>query len=337
MKKAERDGRRASEFNSALNRYSKIHNCILCGKHMTSACNSHIVPQFVLRNITENGQISYGTALNKRAIFESDKPTGINNAHTFRLICKECDRSRFCNYENPFILERFDSLDSYARNQVLCEMAIKAHVAHINLKYRNMVTRDMFTSGQLGEKERRGEVVFLERFDIEEHEQSIKRLSKNHESGNNQFTILYDKVLNYTTKIATQTVINFLFDLNGKQIFDPLFFIDNKCHYFYLMILPFEKTTRVLFYVENQDAEDVSSIVEQFRDLNEEERIHFLFIALIVHDEQFFMSPSLADEIKKNDKKLVGLYSKTDELLAKHRKAIKDFRKYKNYLLVEKN
>ena len=174
MKREEREKRERSEFFGALNKFAKVDHCFLCGKKISSACNSHVVPQFILKNISENGQISYGHSLNKRRIMGLEKPTGINNAYPFRLICKECDRSRFSNYENPHNLELFDSLDLNLKKQILCEMAIKAHLSHINMKFRKMVMRDMVTGGRLGELEKQGRFLFAERMDIEEHEEYIK-------------------------------------------------------------------------------------------------------------------------------------------------------------------
>lgn len=333
MKREEREKRERSEFFGALNKFAKVDYCLLCGKKMSSACNSHVVPQFILKNISENGQISYGHAFSKIRVMGLEKPTGINNAYPFRLICKECDQRRFCNYENPKNLKEFDSLDLNLKKQIMCEMAIKAHLSHINMKYRRMLMKDMVTSGQLGELEKQGKFFFLERIDIDEHIEYISYLSKKHKSNNNPFVILYNAVLNYKTKIATQTVINFNFDLNGKQIYDPYILTNNECRYFYLMILPFEDCTRVLFYIENKNAKNVSGIIEQFSNLSEEDKLHFLFVALVIHDQQFYVSPSLAYKIRKNDKKLVKLYTKTNEIEIENEKEIKNFKKYNNYLL----
>ena len=335
MKRAEREKREASEFFGALNKYSRVDHCVLCDRKMTSPCNSHVVPQFILKNISEDGKVSYGHALFKKKVLGLDKPTGINNAYTFRIICRECDRSRFINYENPYNLKEFDSLDLNLKKQILCEMAIKAHLSHINMKYRKIVMMDMVNQGRLGELEKRGEFVFAERFDIEEHTTYINYLSKKHGSNNNPFEVLYNRVLDYKTKFATQTVINFNFDLNGEQIFDPFCFENNECRYFYLMILPLEDCTRVMFYIEKKSVKNVSRLIEQFDALTEEEKLHFLFIALIIHDQQFYISPSLASSIHKNDKKLIKLYTKTNEINLKNEKELCNFRKYKNYLLKE--
>lgn len=337
MKLKERRGREKAKFLNKLNEYTKADHCLLCGKHITSPCNSHTVPRFILNKIAENGYVYYGYALQKGDVLGLGDKTGINNAHTFRLICNECDAAHFKNYENPNNLKNFDSLHSNLKKQILCEMAIKAHLSHINMKYRRMLMKDMVTGGRLGKLEQQGKFFFPERADVDEHNEYIDYLFRKHKSNNDPFEVLYNVVLDYKTKIATQTVINFIFDLTGKQVFDPFNLVNNECRYFYLMILPLEDSTRVLFYIEKKNKNNVSGIIQQFYDLSEEEKLHFLFVALVIHDQQFYITPSLARKIQKNDKKLIRLYTKTNEIELENEIEIKNFRKYKNYLLDQKD
>lgn len=175
------------------------------------------------------------------------------------------------------------------------------------------------------------------RLDMNEHFHYISKLKKALKSKNNPFVILLNKELDYQTKIATQTIINFNYDLNGNQIFDPyLIETNNQCRYFYLMILPYNGKTRVLFYIEKNNLNNVQSVIEGFNNLSENDKLHFLFISLIIHDQQFYMAPSFANNIFKKDKAIVKLYTKTDKSVS-YQANIKNFRKYKNYLLKEYN
>ena len=324
---------REAEFVRAVDKFSKVDYCVLCGTKMTSACNSHVVPQFILKEIAEKGHVSYGFALSTIDINGLDKTTGIKNAYTFRLICKDCDRKTFQNYENPSNLENYDSLDLNTKKKILCEMAIKTHLSHISMKYRRMVTRDLPTGGKLGTLEKEGKMIFAERIDMEEHERYIRMLRRFANTNKNPFAVLYDRVLDYKTKLATQTIINYNFDLNGKQIFDSnLVFYDNQCRYFYLMILPQKGKTRVLFYIEKEYLPNVQTIADQFQTLTDDEKLQFLFVSLLIYDQQFYMSPSLVEKIFKEDKKIVKLYMKS-EALTHYQSKIKNFRKYTNYLL----
>ena len=326
-----------SKFVGAINKYSKIDKCVLCGSKMTSACNSHVVPQFILKEIAEGGHVSYGHALHSFEVGGVKKTTGIDDAYTFKLICRKCDGKYFKHYENPDNLLSFDTLSENDKKIMLCEMALKTHLSHLSMKYRKLVMIDMVNQGKVAEMERNGELVLAERLDINEHFEYIHKLKKVMKSNKNPFVVLYNKVLDYKTKIATQTIINFNYDLNGNQIFDPyLIETNNQCRYFYLMILPYKGKTRVLFFIEKSNATNVRPIIDGFNNLTEEEKLHFLFISLIIHDQQFYMSPSFANNIFKKDKALVKLYTNTDKAISYQAK-IKDFRAYKNYLLKEYN
>ncbi len=216
-------------------------------------------------------------------------------------------------------------------------MALKTHLSHLNMKYRNIVMLDMVNQGKVAEMERKGELVLAERQDINEHFEYIRKLKKIIKSNKNPFVLLFDEVLDYQTKIATQTIINFNYDLKGNQIFDPfLIKANNQCRYFYLMILPYKVKTRILFFIEKNNVENVQTIIDDFNRLSKEDKLHFLFISLIIHDQQFYMRPSFANNIFKKDKSLVMLYTKTDKSISYQAK-IKDFRKYRNYLLKEYN
>ena len=326
-----------SKFVGAINKNSKVDECVLCGSKMTSACNSHVVPQFILKEIAEEGHVSYGHALHSFEVGGVKKTTGINDAYTFKLICRKCDGKYFKHYENPDNLISFDLLSENDKKIMLCEMALKTHLSHLSMKYRKLVMIDMVNQGKVAEMERNGELVLAERLDINEHFEYIRKLKKAMKSNKNPFVILYNKILDYQTKIATQTIINFNYDLDGNQIFDPyLIETNNQCRYFYLMILPYKGKTRVLFFIEKSNATNVKPIFDGFNNLTDEEKLHFLFIALIIHDQQFYMSPSFANKIFRKDKALVKLYTNTDKNIS-YQEKIKDFRVYKNYLLKEFN
>ena len=322
-----------SDFVNAINKFSKVDECVICHSKMTSACNSHVVPQFILKNISENGKVAYGMSLSNIEINGINKETGIKNAHTFRLICNECDNKLFKDYETKDNLIGYDSLNEKMKNKILCEMAIKSRLSHISMKYRSIVTKDMVTGGKLAKMEENGEMVFAERVDMEDHFDKINQFVSYLNNDFCPFDIIFNELLDYKTDISTQTIINFNYDLTGKKIFNPSdVSFDNIGHYFYLMILPFEDKTRVIFYIEKERNKCADELIKQFNALSHNDKLRFLFISLIIHDEQFYMSPSLAVKINKNDKKLRKLYIKSEKDL-KYTKEISRFYKYNNYLI----
>jgi hypothetical protein len=49
-----------SELLKYVEQQSKPTHCLLCGKKCSSFCNSHVVPQFILKEIAESGMVYYG-------------------------------------------------------------------------------------------------------------------------------------------------------------------------------------------------------------------------------------------------------------------------------------
>ena len=125
-----------SELNKQIESLSKPDYCLLCGKKETSFCNSHIVPRFLLKQISENGKISYGQAIHDKSEDIIQTTKGINNAFTFHLICKKCDKEKFADYENPELLINFNNLNYTQKNKILTQIATKTHLAYISTKYK---------------------------------------------------------------------------------------------------------------------------------------------------------------------------------------------------------
>ena len=291
-----------SKLIREANKLAKARECLLCGHKMTSPCNSHVVPQFILRGIAENGKVAYGHSLNMFDVGGLDRITGVNNAYTFRLICNDCDNKYFKNYEDPNNLLKYSTLTNTEKKTIMCELAIKAHLSHIQMKYRDLILADKATCGEVSKaiKENKPNA---RRLDIIEHRSYIRKLKKIMRGNKNPFLVLFDKELSYQTKIATQTLINYNFDLKGERIFDcDLLTAYNKCTYFYLMVLPYKGKTRVIFYIEKSSVPNVQKIINDFESLNEEDKLHFLFVSLIIHDQQFYMAPSFAEQIFKKIK-----------------------------------
>ena len=323
-----------SELQKYVEQLSKPTYCVTCGKKMTSFCNSHVVPQFILKEIAECGMIYYGQSLHKENEFFPTK-TGIKNAFTFKLICKDCDKRLFSNYEMPEVITDFDNFSYEKKKLVLLEMAIKTHLSHINTKLKMHNLEVAVNPEMVGIMEMLKQPTTFQ-IDISEHFDYLHSLSKFRKGTTFPFEILFNKLYDYQTSIATQTLISYIYDLNGQQLYNPYNLSDSVItRYFYLVIFPYKNKTRVLFYIEKKNKYLVQKIIDQFNGLEDEEKLHFLFISLIIFDEQFYLSPALHEKIIK-DKKLTKLYrniERISEFSWHNCKEIMNFRQYTNYLL----
>lgn len=68
---------------------AKPDKCIMCNEPQTSFCNSHLIPQMVLKTIADEGKLLHPNAIIGIEILDIEK--GINNAGTFHFICRKCD------------------------------------------------------------------------------------------------------------------------------------------------------------------------------------------------------------------------------------------------------
>ena len=323
-----------SELLKYVEQQSKPTHCLLCGKKCSSFCNSHVVPQFILKEIAESGMVYYGQSLHKEIDYLPTK-TGIKNAFTFRLICRECDKKQFANYETPDMITNFDDLSYEIKKLILLEIAAKTHLSHINTKL-NIHNLQVAVNPEIFSAMDVLKLPTAYQIDIEEHFDYLHSLIKFRKSTNFPFEVLYSKLLDYQTSITTQTIISYIYDINGKQIYNPYDFSNSIItRYFYIVIFPFKGKTRILYFIEKKNKYLVQCIIDQFNSLNDEEKLHFLFMSLIIYDEQFYISPKLHEEIMQ-DRKLTKLYRNIEDFSKNNWhncKEIMNFRHYNNYLL----
>ena len=90
--------KKLSEVMHESKQRAKQERCCICGKETSSFCNSHSIPQFILRRIALNGEVLNGAcALDLEVVNQQD---GINRSGTFSFICKDCDNDMFSDYED---------------------------------------------------------------------------------------------------------------------------------------------------------------------------------------------------------------------------------------------
>lgn len=162
-----------AELFNIVEEASKPDHCVLCGKKEAPICYSHIVPQFILKGIAEKGMVCYGQSLfDKTSDFIQTKK-GVKNAFTFRLICRDCDKKQFSNYENPDAILNFETLPNDKKNSVLIEMALKTHLAHIYSKVKSLKFREAVYHEELQRIHDLGLPTAFE-IDIQEHFQYVR-------------------------------------------------------------------------------------------------------------------------------------------------------------------
>jgi len=81
---------------SAARKNAKRSSCYICGAPCTSFCRSHSVPKFCLKRIAIDGKVFFSGIQADLPFFGTD--SGVNEAGTFQLICRDCDNTLFQDY-----------------------------------------------------------------------------------------------------------------------------------------------------------------------------------------------------------------------------------------------
>lgn len=308
---------------------SKPSRCLICEKETSSICNSHVVPAFILREISEDGHIAYGYSL-----FGEDTvygTTGINNAHTFHLICKKCDNEFFKDYESPNRIFNFDKFSICEQQRILGNIAIKNHLSHI---YSKAVAHNYY---KIALNIKTDNFPSARKIDILEHIQYINKIKNYDYDSEVPFQIIFNKTLDRKVSIASQTLICLIYDLKKRKVFEQRdLSINNKCEYLYLNVFPYENKTKIILYIEKEIVGHNKTFIEDFTKLTDGEKIHLLFILMILYSEQFYINPKLKEKMLK-DRKICELFKSIDlkNNNTKEFKKISKFKKYTNYFNIE--
>lgn len=243
-------------------------------------CNSHSIPQFVLRPLTNGRELrSLNSFIKVPGVKET---TGLKSAGIFRLLCRECDGILFRNYENPEIYT--PSLPKQLNFQIIMnEIAMKDYLYALDdhlkgktiyeeqlLKYNYHTSTDysVIDMGAIGlEKGTFGTVNWLdilirqiknEDADIVDNYTSyfrteyIRRRQNVDSSTEDEYTLGYYHLYNRSFPIAFQGKVTVEFDCWGNHI-NNLLELNRPTQDIHLCIFPFAEDTVIFAFYNKQD------------------------------------------------------------------------------------
>lgn len=287
--------KRISRLKRKAQERVKPTSCILCGKNVTSFCNSHSVPRMILRRIAEDGKVLYSNASVDLELM--DKEGGLNNTGTFYLICQDCDNHYFADYEDPSrITERPDDL-------LLAQIALKSTLLEL---YRRMVEIELFNmiARDTGRVENYDVYERIKTQDIKDYKDDIalyKSIIDNKTKGG--FQVLLWEKLPYVVPIASQALVVLMYDLEGNLINDV--FDDSLSHSIdnaNICVFPTDNESIVLFFYHKK-AKAYRKFRHQFNTCSLDTKLRFINWALFEYTENIFFSRRVR-EIVESDKNL---------------------------------
>lgn len=277
---------------------SKPTSCLICGNPQTSFCNSHLVPQMVLKSIAQNGKLLQPSLLMGLKAVDIEK--GISNSGTFHFICNECDSTLFQNYENPTNLLRKPT------DKILAEIALKNMIMMLSKRTEEVVLYDFMQKRNdfFLNKELLDEDQSLDIRDYTDALSVYKDILYNNRE--NCFNIMYWNILPYITPIAVQTPITIFEDLDSTVInetYNPDPNIRMQC--VHLCVFPLETQTVVLLFFHKRD-KNYRSLWRQFNCLSIENKLKYINHLIFKYTENYFFSPVIR-ELLESDTKLQQL------------------------------
>lgn len=286
------------KFIRQADKDAKQENCLLCQSQCSSFCNSHIIPQFVLTNIAADGHLYRGIdAFNISQNKHIYKVKGVNNTWTFRVICRDCDKKYFADYE----LET--ALLVQPTTKVMAEIALKSVMMQIAKRYHEIASYNLMKDN-IKDKHLLDEEKELDLRDFYFDFRRFKKIiDKNLKSG---FTLLYYNVLDYVVPIAMQGPIPIHRDIDGEIVNDVNNFShDIRMQELFCGVFPLkEKTALMLFH--HRDDINFRKFDKKFLKLEEKKKLEYLNYLIFKYCEHYAISPNIKPEILEN-KNLINL------------------------------
>lgn len=261
------------EFSRLMNlskRQAKKGECLWCGKKITRFCNSHSVPQCVLKNIDTDGKLDYFNSMVNLPFINKDK--GIAEAGTFKLICNDCDSKIFQDYES------LDKLEAEPTERMLEEIALKNVLLMLSKRYFEIELYNNL------EKEYRmpypydvkQEANALDEKDFWWDFLRIKEMLDSIEGSKGNYKLFFWKKLDYVIPVAFQGAVTLYGDLEGNMVTDTYnTSADLIVKHMHICMFPLEASS-VVFAFYHEDDVEYDNFVDQFNKLEEEEQLKIL-------------------------------------------------------------
>ncbi len=277
---------------------NRIKRCAICKKTGVKYCNSHTIPQFILKNIDKNGKLLNTQVFNSTKFIDEEK--GINKTQVFHSICTNCDNIIFKDYE------RMDSYKIEPSQIILKQIALKNHLyssyKHNQEKtFYNNIVKKLFNS--VSSITNNHPLKYM--LKVTEHNYCynnkranliIKNLSKDIE----MYKLCYFKRLNYTVPIALQDNSIISFGFNNERlanIFDfPSFDYADDIHF---CIYPMENESIIMLFC----AKNLNIYVNFFEILKkqeEREQLSIINFLVFAYFEEVFLNKDIDKSIFNN-------------------------------------
>ena len=290
-----------SSLLSEVQEETKEAFCFSCGKEVSSFCNSHLIPRFCLANIGVEGKVTGFNAilgLPSMGIAIGKEFPGINEAGTFKMICRECDSSLFQDYENP---------DNYSDTPPSSKMLAQNNTKNY-LKFISKRKAELVLSRKSVEKETGDEALSLylkkkhtvstpvKTDDLDAYISCFKRAKKCIDKNTSGYYLVYYNLLDHVAPIAIQSPVSLLIDIEGNVVNDSFSSPTYNPTDIHVCVFPLHDKTAVILFINDGDTR-YRKFYKQLRKLSEEDQLGVINYMIFLYCEDYFLAKELPDRI----------------------------------------
>jgi hypothetical protein len=282
-----------NKFWSESAKEAKENNCLFCNTPAKGFCNSHSVPAFVLKNISENGLLYNNNKLIKFSMRDDTK--GVGSTGTFRLICRTCDSIIFSDYENP------ENYNSTPTQKMLSQIAMKNYLKQI---YKKNVEFKLYAkiestygfSPQIPQN-----INDINILDYKEYIKEFNRAKKiSIKPNTNEYYLFLHEKLDYVTPMAFQDSVALIVDLEGSIInnvhdMDPKYVIQQL----HICVFPMENHTEIMLFIDSKHNR-YRNFYKQLRKINSKDKLAIITYIIFSCSEDIFISPMIDKNVLDN-------------------------------------
>lgn len=273
---------------------AKKDKCYYCRKDTSSFCNSHSIPAFILKNIATNGNLLYSSSLTDLPLIDYEK--GVNNSGTFHIICRECDKNIFKEYENP------DNYKSKPNTQMIAQIAMKNCLKLISKRLNENELYGILKSYDNSPTEFANSMQKVNNLDLKEFEENFNkaRIQSKRKDAQGYYLFYYEE-LEYVVPIAFQNSVSLIVDLEGNIINDIYYQNPKyKIQDIHICIFPLENTSIIMMFMD-EEHKRYRQFYKQLNNLSKEDQLSVINYIVFLYSEDIFLSKQIDEEILSNE------------------------------------
>lgn len=287
-----------NKYISSLNskKTPKEKRCFVCNKKNIKYCNSHTIPQFILRNITQDGKLLNTQIFNSAKLL--NKETGVNKTQVFHCICADCDNKIFKEYETK------ENYQVEPNQLMLKQIALKNHISRF-CKHNE----EKHTYSNILKEIKKGITYPITdinyRIKVTEHNyrynnKRARLILKNLNNSTEFYKLCYYKKINYTVPYVLQANSILSLGFNNEKLANTFDFTSfDYADDIHFCIYPLEKES-VIFTFCDKSLTIYDDFFETLKTKNEEEQLSILNFIAFAYFEDIFLNNKIDKSILEN-------------------------------------